>query len=166
MSHCKRQSRAESFLQIENRRKERQSELAVNKSSKATWFLSPFIRQVNIDIFLLHSDFSSWKLLVICLNFEESSATNKAHSSVAGIFQRLNKVRKSACSFVTSPMIGYKDKTTFSDWASFKGEIWRETMFWKWNGSREFLNSWKECGSVVSSRFFWGEYCVTSQKRL
>ena len=36
MSNCKRQSRAESFLQIENRRNERHSELAVNKSSEAT----------------------------------------------------------------------------------------------------------------------------------
>ena len=88
VSYCKRQSRAESPLQIENRRKEQHSELAVKKSSKTTWFLSPFIRQVKIDVFLLHYDFSSWKLLVISLNFEESSATNKAHSRVAGIFRR------------------------------------------------------------------------------
>ena len=54
---------AESFLQIENRRKERHSELAVNKSSEATWFLSPFIRQVKMDIFLLHNDFSTQKRL-------------------------------------------------------------------------------------------------------
>ena len=87
MSNCKRQSRTESFLQIENRRREQHSELAVNKSSKATWFLSLFIRQAKRDIFLIHNGFPSWKLLVISLNFEESSATNKAHSSVAGIFQ-------------------------------------------------------------------------------
>ena len=43
MSVCKRLSRAESFLQIENRRKEWHSELAVNKSGEATWFLSSFI---------------------------------------------------------------------------------------------------------------------------
>ena len=61
MSNCKRQSRAESFLQIENRRKEQHSELAVNKSSKATSFLSLFIRQVKIDIFPLHNDFFKLK---------------------------------------------------------------------------------------------------------
>ena len=81
----KRESRAESFLQIENRRKERHSELTVNKSGEATWFLSPFIRQMKIDTFFFHNYF--WKIHVISLNFEESSATNKAHSSVAGIFR-------------------------------------------------------------------------------
>ena len=45
------------------------------------------------------------------MNFEESSATNKVHSSVFGIFRRpLTEGRKSACLFVTSPMTGYQDK--------------------------------------------------------
>ena len=35
MSICKRQSRAESFLQIESRRKEQHSKLAVNKLNQA-----------------------------------------------------------------------------------------------------------------------------------
>ena len=35
MSNCKRQSRAESFLQIKSRRKEQHSKLAVNKLNRA-----------------------------------------------------------------------------------------------------------------------------------
>ena len=47
LSNCKRQS--ESFLQIENRSGIQNS--LSTKSNKATWFLSPFIRQIKIDIF-------------------------------------------------------------------------------------------------------------------
>ena len=61
-------------------KQERHSELAVNK-------LSESIQISQIDIFLLHNDFSSWKPLAINVNFQEVSATNKAHSSVFGIFR-------------------------------------------------------------------------------
>ena len=40
MSNCKRQSRAESFLQIENRRKEQHSKLAVNNLNRASFLIS------------------------------------------------------------------------------------------------------------------------------
>ena len=153
------------FLQIENRRKERHSELAVNKLSEASRFLSPFIGQIKIYIFLLHYDFSSWNLLVISLNFEESSATNKAHSSVP-VFFGVPKQRPEICMFICD-VSDTKIKNNL--WlGKFQRSNLAQKGSWKWNRSRDWLISWKECCSGVSSRFFAGGgggwHCVTSQK--
>ena len=59
MSNCKRQS--ESFLQIENRIAAT-FRTRCQQIKRATWFISPFLGQIKIYIFLLHNDFSSWKL--------------------------------------------------------------------------------------------------------
>ena len=158
MSNCKHQLMAESFLQIENRRKEQHSELAVNKSSEATWFLSPFIRQVKKDIFFLHNDFATWTLLVkLAWSSKSLQLKKKAHSSVACIFRASpKKGRKSACSFVTSLMTEYKDKKYSLIRQDSKGEF-ATNMFLKME-QKPWLAffSWKVCGSVVSSRFFGG----------
>ena len=58
---------------------------------------------------------------MISLNVEESSATNKAHSRDAGIFRR-PEIGMFICDVSDD---GYK---TFSHWASFKGQIWRENV--------------------------------------
>ena len=158
MSNCKRQSRDESFLQIENRRKEHSqaSELAVNKTKKATWFLGSFIWQVNIDIFLLNNTFSSWKRLIISSNFEESSATYKARSIVAGIFGAPSLRPEMRMFICTSPTTGCKDKNIL--WLEkFQWANLARKRSWKWNGSGDWLISWKECCSAVSSHFFWGK---------
>ena len=76
MSNCKRQSRAESFLQIKSRRKEQHSKLAVNKLNRARLldFLVPLLAREN-----RYLSSSGWKV---------QQQTKLIQASVAGIFRR------------------------------------------------------------------------------
>ena len=76
------------------------------------------------------------------MNFDECSAKNKAHSSVTAIIfpASLNKGRKSAYSFVTSLMTGYKDKKRSLIGQVSKGEIGVKT-FLKIDRSCNWLSS-------------------------
>ena len=156
MSNCKRQSRAKSFLQIENRIKEQHSKLAVNKSSGATWFLSPFIRQAKIEIFLLQNDFPSWKLPVISLNFEDSSATNKAYSRVASIFQ--HPLTKAGNLHVYLWRRWWRDtKIKNILWlGKFQRVYLAQTGSWKWNQKCDWLISVKGMWFGCEQLFLWG----------
>ena len=79
----------------------------------------------------------------------------------------LNKGWKSACLFVTSPMTGCKDKKhSLIGPGKFQRTNLARTGFWKWNRSCDWLITVKECGSVVSSRFFGGSTAWHPKKRL
>ena len=79
----------------------------------------------------------------------------------------LNKGRKSACLFVMSPMTGCKDiKHSLIGPGKFQRTNLARTGFWKWNRSCDWLITVKECGSVVSSRFFGGSIAWHPKKRL
>ena len=95
MSDCKRQSRAESFLQIKSKTKEQHSKLAVNKLNRAKLldFLVPLLAREN-----RYLPSSGWKL---------QQQTKLIQASP--VFFDVPKQRpETACSFVASPMTGYK----------------------------------------------------------
>ena len=60
-------------------------------------------------------------------------------------------------------MTGYKDKRTLSDWASFKGRIWRENVLE--NGTEAAIGYFMK-GMLFGCEqpFIWEEHCVTSPK--
>ena len=97
MSDCKRQSRAESFLQIKSKRKEQHSKLAVNKLNRAKLldFLVPLLAREN-----RYLPSSGWKL-------QQQTKLIQASPVFFGVPKQWPET---ACSFVASPMTGYKDK--------------------------------------------------------
>ena len=150
MSNCKRQSRAESFLQIKSRRKEQHSKLAVNKLKRAKLldFLVPLLAREN-----RYLPSSGWKL---------QQQTKLIQASP--VFFGVPKQRpETACSFVASPMTGYKDKKR-----SLIGQVSTDEF-----GAHWFLKMkprlWlayfmKGMLFGCEQPFLWGERFVTSQK--
>ena len=150
MSNCKHQSRAESFLQIKSRRKEQHSKLAVNKLNRAKLldFLVPLLAREN-----RYLSSSGWKL---------QQQTKLIQASP--VFFGVPKQRpETACSFVASPMTGYKDKKR-----SLIGQVSTDEFGANWflkMKPRLWLAYFMK-GMLFGCEqpFLWGERCVTSQK--
>ena len=144
------QSRAESFLQIKSRRKEQHSKLAVNKLNRAKLldFLVPLLARENRDL-----PSSGWKL---------QQQTKLIQASP--VFFGVPKQRpETTCSFVASPMTGYKDKKR-----SLIGQVSTDEFGANWflkMKPRLWLAYFMK-GMLFGCEqpFLWGERCVTSQK--
>ena len=150
MSNCKRQSRAESFLQIKSRRKEQHSKLAVNKLNRANLldFLVPLLAREN-----RYLPSSGWKV---------QQQTKLIQASP--VFFGVPKQRpETACSFVASPMTGYKDKKR-----SLIGQVSTDEFganwFLKMKPRLRLAYFMKGMLFGCEQPFLWGERCVTSQK--
>ena len=150
MSDCKRQSRAESFLQIKSKRKEQHSKLAVNKLNRAKLldFLVPLLAREN-----RYLPSSGWKL-------QQQTKLIQASPVFFGVPKQR---RETACSFVASPMTGYKDKKR-----SLIGQVSTDEFGAKWflkMKPRLWLAYFMK-GMLFGCEqpFLWGERCVTSQK--
>ena len=150
MSNCKRQSRAESFRQIKSRRKEQHSKLAVNKLNRANLldFLVPLLAREN-----RYLPSSGWKV---------QQQTKLIQASP--VFFGVPKQRpETACSFVASPMTGYKDKKR-----SLIGQVSTDEFganwFLKMKPRLRLAYFMKGMLFGCEQPFLWWERCVTSQK--